>query len=144
MNLIVDMITYEDAARAEDLVEKLGGIVEAAAFSDPKKNTVRIASNIRSMEPHTDVYNNLERDISMLAKVRWFNSVIRHMSIELCCYDCWIALRIANSVFQAMTNVKQDVDVESTWKKLSNFSTTANVTPDASSAAAQQERDAPS
>lgn len=132
VSIVMDMDTYENQCMVTDMCIHRDMVAEAMPISDPNMSTVRVSTAFMTPDLSTRAYDHVTRDMSMIARMRWFNNMVRHMDIDSLCYDCWIAFRVASSVGRAVMGAEFVSDMYESRKAYRDFSTTVTVSRTAS------------
>lgn len=129
-DLILNFVTnVNNTARQNftfNVCSRINGIMEATACSNPDENTIRITPATKSSEPGSNKFRINIENPNVIAKMRWYNNMIRHMSINGICIDCCVMFRIARPIALVMSNRDVDLDETRLIDTISNFQTTVS------------------
>jgi hypothetical protein len=124
-NIIINLVTYIDTIWRQDEIKRLittiNGIMEIVPCSDPKSRMVRITPSYRSREPGANKMRDLDENTNYFAKLRWYENMTRHMSLNGVCVDCYIMFKIARPIALALSDREINLDESKMVDPISAF-----------------------
>ena len=123
ISTLMDMDTYAKENSVLDMYINKDMTIEAMPISDPDMVTVRIATLFTTDDMTTSSYEYLSENMSLIARMRWFNNMIRHMDVDSLCYDCWIAFRVASTIGKCIMHTDEISNIYESRLEYRNFST---------------------
>lgn len=118
---ITNLETYQSASVIDSVTSCMDVIAEAVSCSNPNANTIRISTVIT----HPDVFKNKVASGATYAdwftRLRWFNSMIRHMDVKGMCFDCRVAFTIASPMLLLIKSEDEVVDAVTAANEVANY-----------------------
>jgi hypothetical protein len=133
MSTIVDANTYAKEKEIVEMYTKLEMTVEAMGLSAVKDNSVRVSSIFVTKDMTVKSIETVDENMSIIARMRWFNNMIRHMEIDSFCYDCWVSFKIASVIGRLIADPDFSRDIITDRRTYHNFITTVDLSRTAGS-----------
>lgn len=125
-NIILNLVTYIDTVGRQDEIKRISsnmnGILETVPCSNPKSRMVRITPTYTSKEPGHNKIRTLDEHTNYFAKLRWYENMTRHMSLNGVCVDCYIMFKIARPIALSLSDREINLDESKMTDPISTFS----------------------
>ena len=129
-NIILNLVTYIDTIGRQDEIKRISsnmnGILETVPCSNPKSRMVRITPTYTSKEPGHNKIRTLDEHTNYFAKLRWYENMTRHMSLNGVCVDCYIMFKIARPIALALSDREVNLDESKMTDPISSFNVIVN------------------
>lgn len=123
LNAVVDVDSLSKQEQIRHLISDIDGISEVVPCSNPNSRTIRITPAYRSGDISLDKPRLETGHTSLIAKMRWYENMIRHMSLNGVCIDCLIMFKIARPIALALSDREVILDEKRLTDPISDFST---------------------
>ncbi|KAI6986054.1 hypothetical protein KC359_g8914 [Hortaea werneckii] len=123
LNFITNVNTIPRQTEVLNIYSRMDGVMEAVPCSKPEENTIRITPTINDKSPDSRKVRYQNPRLQIFPRLRWYDNMIRHSSLNGACIDCYIMFKIARPIALAMSDRSVDLDWNKMTEAISRFET---------------------
>lgn len=127
VNMVMDVVGYQNVLWCTELAKSFKYVLHPVPLTDPKVVTYMISTAVTNIDTVHPLVLCRDHMSNILGHWRYVNNMIRHMSIDDKCFDCWISGMISEAMIPLMSkNAAQILEeisngTKKSWGDLKEF-----------------------